>query len=95
MARITVRVQPKASSNEIVGYDDSGVLRVRVTAPPADGAANRALIVTLAAALGVPKSGIIVVRGDTARVKQVEIAGLTDADVRARVLQAQKPVRKG
>ena len=90
MARITVRVQPRASSNEVVGYKADGALRVRVTAPPAEGAANEAVIRLLADALGVPKSAVTVVRGGTARLKLVEIAGVDEVGIRTRALQARR-----
>ncbi len=95
MARITIRVQPRASASEISGYGADGALRVRVTAPPVEGAANEAVIRTLADALGVPKSSISILRGDTGRVKIVEIAGLDEAEVRARALRAPPRAGKG
>ena len=51
---------------------------VRVTAPPDEGRANAAVCKVLAEALGVPKSAVTVVRGHSARVKTLEIAGMTD-----------------
>lgn len=70
--RLRVRVQPKARRNEIVEQAD-GVFRVRVTAAPADGAANRAVIALLAEAFGVAPSRVALVRGATSRDKQFRI----------------------
>lgn len=53
------------------------MLKVRLTAPPVDGAANEALIALLAERLGLPKRSISIVRGATGRQKTVEISGMT------------------
>jgi uncharacterized protein YggU (UPF0235/DUF167 family) len=55
--------------------DGSAVIRVRVTAVPDKGKANAAVTVLLAKALGVPKSAISVVSGETARLKTIAVAG--------------------
>jgi uncharacterized protein (TIGR00251 family) len=81
---LSVRVQPRASSDAIVGWQ-AGVLRVRVSAPPVEGEANRAVARLLARALGVAPSTIAVIRGGRGRDKLVRIAGLSEADVRARL----------
>ncbi len=60
MGDLSVRLQPRAKRNEIVGWRD-GVLLVRVTAPPVDGKANAALCKLLAKALGVAPSTVAVV----------------------------------
>ena len=78
--RFKVRVQPKAASTAVVGvYGDA--LKVRVTAPPVDGAANEMLVDLLAATFGVPASSIAIVAGLTSRSKVVEIAGVSLDDV--------------
>lgn len=69
---LQVRVQPKARRNEIAAQPD-GVFRVRVTAAPADGEANRAVIALLAEAFGVAPSRVALVRGATSRDKQFRI----------------------
>ena len=56
-------------------------MKARVAAPPVDGAANAALVRLIARALGVPKSGVAVVAGQTARVKTIEIVGASPADL--------------
>ncbi len=60
-------------------------LKVRLTAPPVDGAANEALVALLAERLGVPKRQVVIVRGATSRQKVVEVVGLNLADVRQRL----------
>jgi uncharacterized protein (TIGR00251 family) len=71
---VQVRVQPRASKNEIQGVEH-GQLRVRTTAAPTDGKANKAVIRLLANYLGVPQSRITLTRGLTHRNKQVSVAG--------------------
>lgn len=70
--RITVKVTPRAKENRIVGFKDN-VLRVRITAPPVEGKANKALAAFLADAWGVPKSSIKMIQGETSREKVLEI----------------------
>ncbi len=81
MIRLFVRLTPKASAERIDGWDtdDKGrrFLKLRVKAPPIDGRANDALIAFLAKQVGVPKSRLALVAGDTARLKCIEI----DADI--------------
>lgn len=82
MARITVRLTPRGGRNAIDGWHGS-VLQARVSAAPVDGKANDALVRLLARALGVPVSRIVIVAGGQARLKQVEIDGLSDDDAHA------------
>ena len=86
--RLSLRVQPRASRNEIVGWQDA-TLKLRVTAPPVDGAANAAIARLLARALGVSPSSISVVKGHQAREKIVEVAGLGAAEIRRRLAEAR------
>jgi hypothetical protein len=72
VARIGIRVTPRAARDEIAGWRGSELL-VRVTAAPEAGKANVAVERTIADALGLPKSAVRVVRGHSARVKQVEV----------------------
>jgi uncharacterized protein (TIGR00251 family) len=68
-----VYVVPRASRSEIAGEHD-GALRVRIAAPPADGAANRELIAVLAKALHVPRSAIAIDAGHNSRTKRVTVS---------------------
>jgi len=78
--RFRVRLQPRASRNEITGARD-GVLRVRLQAPPVDGAANEALVAFLADRLDVPRRGVRIVTGATSRTKVIEVEGVSAAAV--------------
>jgi uncharacterized protein (TIGR00251 family) len=80
--RITVYVQPRASRTEVAGMHGDA-LKIRVTAPPVDNAANTALIDFIAAKLGIAKSSIRIAAGATGRRKVVEIAGVTLPEVTA------------
>ena len=72
--RINVRVIPRSSKN-LIEWEEGG-LKVRLTAPPIDGAANDALIALLAQCLGLHKRDIQIVHGMTGRHKIVEITGM-------------------
>ena len=82
--RVTVRVQPRASSNELAGLHGDAI-KVRLTAPPVDGAANEALQQFLADTFGVPVRAVTIVSGATSRTKIVEVAGITEDRVRQMV----------
>ncbi|HEX7119778.1 MAG TPA: DUF167 domain-containing protein [Longimicrobiales bacterium] len=84
--RIPVRAQPRASRSELAGEYD-GALKVRLAAPPVEGAANAELVRLLAKTLGVPKSSVRVVSGESGRNKVVEVDGVGIDDV-ARALGA-------
>ena len=74
-ARIEVRVQPRASRDELVGFRD-GVLQARVCAAPVHGEANRALCRLIARRAGVAPSRVEVIRGGRGRSKLVRVAGM-------------------
>jgi uncharacterized protein len=81
--RIPVRVQPRASRDRVVGRHGESV-KVQVTAPPVDGAANAAVVNLLAEWLDVPRRCLSIARGQTGRDKLVEV-DLDDAAERRRV----------
>jgi uncharacterized protein (TIGR00251 family) len=83
-ARLTVEVRPRAGRDAIVGWRGT-VLRVRVSAPPAAGAANLAVRLLLAERLGCAPSRVEIVRGHAARTKVVRIAGLAPGEATARL----------
>jgi len=70
--RLEVRVQPRSSRAVIVGVEGEAV-KIKLTAPPAEGEANRQLIALLSKELSVPKSRIRIFRGETSRNKVIEI----------------------
>ncbi|HOF90135.1 MAG TPA: DUF167 domain-containing protein [Armatimonadota bacterium] len=84
-ALLHITVKPKAPRAGVTRGTDG--VRVRVTAPPAAGAANAAVIETLAKALGVPKSRLAIIAGATGRVKRVTVAGLSQEELDARIAQ--------
>jgi uncharacterized protein (TIGR00251 family) len=82
---LTVRVTPRASKNEIAGVTE-GALKVRLIAPPVEGAANAALLAFLADALGLRRGQITLLAGRSARQKLVRIVGLSAQEVERRLL---------
>jgi uncharacterized protein (TIGR00251 family) len=79
-----VRVVPRASRNKIAGIQD-GIVRIRLTAPPVEGAANEALAAFLSTVLRVAKRDIELISGQTARYKVVSVTGLSAEEVEARL----------
>jgi uncharacterized protein YggU (UPF0235/DUF167 family) len=77
-----IRVTPRSSRDALT--IDEGQVRARLRAAPVDGAANAALVVLLASRLRAPRSAITIIRGETARLKQVAITGLTADDLHQR-----------
>lgn len=84
LVEIAVKVVPNASRTEVVGFRD-GVLKVRVSAPPEAGKANRAVEELLASALGLKRAAVTVARGHASPHKRVSIEGLAIADVERRL----------
>jgi len=77
---LAVRIQPRASRNGIVRRED-GTFKIRLTAPPVDGAANEALIKFLSDTLNLSKSQVEIVSGQTSREKRIKIIGMSESDV--------------
>lgn len=70
---LALRVTPRASRNKIVGVMNDGTIKVHIAAEPADHEANAELIAFLAEVLGVPKSRVEIVAGETGRDKLVSV----------------------
>ena len=88
---LNLRVQPRAGRDEIAGRHGDA-LKVRLTAPPVEGAANAACVALFAKILNVPRSRVMIVSGEGARSKRLRIDGVTTAQVEAaiaRVLAAK------
>jgi uncharacterized protein (TIGR00251 family) len=81
-----VRVQPRASKDEIAG-ETGGALKVRLCAPAVEGRANEALIEFLAQLLKTPRSAVRILSGDRSRTKRMEIRGVTQQQVLALLVQ--------
>ena len=77
---IRVRVLPRTSKNQIVGMD-GGVFKVKLTAPPVEGKANKALVSFLGKKLGLPKRDIEIVSGEHSREKSIRVSGLPVEEV--------------
>ena len=75
MPDLEIAVVPRASADRVGPYVD-GVLRVRVTRPPAEGEANRAVLRLVARALDLPPSHLVLVAGERARRKRVRVDGI-------------------
>lgn len=73
---LAVRVVPRASRSELQGIHGDA-LKIRLQAPPVEGKANRALVEFLAESLGVSRSGIEILTGDTNRNKRVLVRGVS------------------
>ena len=84
-ARITVKVAPGASQDKIAGWLGEA-LKIRVRAQPEKGKANSAVIELLAKSLDIPNRNIRVCTGETARTKLIEITGLSETDLRQKLL---------
>jgi len=80
----SVRVVPRSSRNQIVGVE-GGALKIKLTAPPVEGAANAALIEFIAEWLGVRRSAVSIISGDKARNKLVRVSGVTREQVMTKV----------
>lgn len=79
-----MRLRPRGHRDELIGLED-GVLQARVTAPPVDGKANRALCRLVAKAAGVAPSRVSVVRGEKSPQKLLSIEGIDEPTLRERI----------
>jgi len=87
----SVRVQPRASQSGIAGEMDSA-LKLRVAAPPVEGAANEELIRWLAKFFGVPRAQVTIISGETAKQKIVRVSGVAPSDAKQKLLAAVSPL---
>ena len=89
MAHLAVKLAPGAAADHIDGWgldlDGRSVLKVRVRARPVEGEANAALVKLMAKALGVSKSAIRIRRGSQSRTKVIEVEGLSEPELKARL----------
>ncbi|MBO9534369.1 MAG: DUF167 domain-containing protein [Solirubrobacteraceae bacterium] len=83
--RLAVRVTPRAKRPGLAGRRADGVLLVRVGAPPEDGRANSEVCAVVARAIGVRPRDVTVVIGPTSRDKVLEVAGLDEPELAARL----------
>jgi uncharacterized protein (TIGR00251 family) len=73
LCRISIKGQPNASKSEFAGFYGGEAVKIRIAAPANDGAANRELIEFLAKNFSLPKSHVVLLKGETSRHKVVEI----------------------
>lgn len=85
MSRLRVRVTPRASRTAVAGRGEGDVLRIRIAAPPADGAANATLVRFVAELLGIAAGRVRIAQGAGAREKTLEIDGLGEPELKARL----------
>ena len=83
-ATLSVRVQPRASRNEVAGLVGD-TLKIKLTAPPVEGEANDACLAFLATLLDLAPSRLAIIQGARSRTKLIRITGLTQEAVRARL----------
>jgi len=86
-AAITVRVTPRTAKNEIHDILDDGTVKIRLTAPPVEGKANKELIKFLSSVLDIPPSSIEILAGQTSHDKLVSILNLRSEEVQLRILK--------
>ncbi|HSB68788.1 MAG TPA: DUF167 domain-containing protein [Candidatus Methylomirabilis sp.] len=89
-ALLAIRVQPRASRNQLVAQSPDG-LTLRLTAPPVEGAANAACCAFLAELLDLPKSRVVLARGEASRHKLLRIRDVDAAEVLARLQSLTGP----
>ena len=89
-ALLTIRVQPRAKRDEVVG-ERAGAIVIRLAAPPVDGKANAALTAFIAQAAGVPRSRVEIVRGARSRDKVVRVTGVAEGALRRALGLAERP----
>ena len=77
---LAIKLQPRASANEI-GKPLGDELKIKVTAPPVDAAANESLVRLLSDELDIPRNRIDLVRGHTSRHKTIRISGVTSTEI--------------
>ncbi|MCX8053293.1 MAG: DUF167 domain-containing protein [Armatimonadetes bacterium] len=94
MAVIRVHVTPRGSRNEVAGWYGN-TIHIRTTAPPVDGAANAAVVKLMADFLGVRKSQVRILAGENSREKTLSIEGLSDDEIRSRVVDPYRSPRHG
>jgi uncharacterized protein len=86
MTDLAIRVQTRAKRSEVAG-ERGGAVLIRVSAPPVDGKANEAVCRLIAERVGVPRSAVRIVRGESSRDKVVRIDGLSADEARTVLLR--------
>jgi len=84
---LTIRITPRMAKNEIYGILDDGTVKIRLTAPPVEGKANKELIKFLSQILDVPVSSIEIIAGQTGHDKIVSVLNLDSEQVQQKILE--------
>ena len=87
-ATLSIRVQPRASRNEVAGWVGES-LKIKLTAPPVEGEANDACLAFLSKLLDLAPSRLAIIQGQHSRTKLIRITGLTKNEVHARLLRTE------
>jgi uncharacterized protein (TIGR00251 family) len=87
-AALAIRVTPRARRNEVAGILNDGTIRIRLTAPPVEGKANEALVKFLSSILGISKSRIEIVAGQTGRDKLVSLLDMNPETAQQKILES-------
>jgi uncharacterized protein (TIGR00251 family) len=85
VAVLSIRVIPRSKKNEIAQFMEDGTIKIRITAPPAEGKANEALIKFLAEALQVSPGQVRILAGQTGRNKRIQVEGIELESVQERI----------
>ena len=88
-AELKVRVIPNAKKDEFAGYRE-GELLLRLNAPPLEGKANRAAVEFVSRFLGVPRSAVLLLRGERSRHKIFQIVGLNSSDLERKLAEIDR-----
>jgi len=84
--RLAAKVTPNAGRNEISGFKE-GVLQVKIGAPPDKGKANKELVDFLSEKLGIKKSAVLIIKGQTSRNKVITVEGLSGREIIKRLVK--------
>lgn len=87
---VKVRVQPRASKNQLAGVFN-GALKIKLTAPPVDGEANKQCLEFMAGLFGLPRSRLSIETGHTGRNKTIKVQGLTPENAWGLLEKAMTP----
>jgi hypothetical protein len=84
--RLAVKITPNAGRNEITGFKE-GTLHIKIAAPPEKGKANKELVDFLSERLGVKKSTILIIKGQTSRNKVITVENLDSEEITKRLVK--------
>lgn len=89
-SKLTIRITPRASKNEVTDVMSDGTIKVKIKAPPVDGKANQELTSYLSDVIGISQSGIEITSGLTSRIKTISIRGIDQQGIMDRITKMIK-----